>query len=467
MLLTPLRRIAALLACWALLGAPGLRAQTPDYTLRISDDGRRIVRADGRPFLWLGDTAWELFHRLDREEADLYLRDRAAKGFNVIQAVVLAEFDGLGAPNALGARPLQDNDPLRPNEAYFEHVDYIVNRAEALGMYVGMLPTWGDKWNKKWGIGPEIFTPENARGYGEYLGRRYRNKPIIWILGGDRSPEEAGHLPILRAMAEGLAAGDGGAHLMTFHPMGGQSAAWWFHHDDWLDLHLFQSGHGAYDAPNYLLTAAAYALPDPKPVIDGEPRYEDHPVNWKPENGWFDDFDVRQAAYWSMLAGAAGHTYGDHNIWQMLSAAHPPVSSARTPWREAINHPGAAQMGYMMRLFASRPFLELIPDPSVLSGNPGDGAGRRSAARGRDGSFAILYTPLGEPLVVNARVLRGERFRAVWFDPRTGRALDPLPTPEGSEWTFDPPGEPGRGNDWVLVLDSAARSFSMPGAASR
>jgi hypothetical protein len=66
--------------------------------LRVSSGGRHLETLDGRPFFWLGDTAWELFHRLDREEADLYLATRAAQGFNVVQAVVLAEQDGLGTP---------------------------------------------------------------------------------------------------------------------------------------------------------------------------------------------------------------------------------------------------------------------------------------------------------------------------------------------------------------------------------
>ena len=110
--------------------------------LKVSDDGRWLVRADGRPFFYLGDTAWELFHRLNREEVDLYLRDRAQKGFTVIQAVVLAELDGLDTPNPYGDVPLVDRDPTKPNEAYFKHVDYVVSRAEGLGMFIGMLPTW-------------------------------------------------------------------------------------------------------------------------------------------------------------------------------------------------------------------------------------------------------------------------------------------------------------------------------------
>ncbi|MDQ3534164.1 MAG: DUF4038 domain-containing protein, partial [Bacteroidota bacterium] len=115
----------------------------------------RYLQAEGTPFFYLGDTAWELFHRLNREEATEYLQNRAEKGFNVIQAVVLAELDGLNTPNAYGHLPLIDNDPTKINNDYFEHVDFIVNKAEELGLYIGMLPTWGDKFNKKWGVGPE------------------------------------------------------------------------------------------------------------------------------------------------------------------------------------------------------------------------------------------------------------------------------------------------------------------------
>ena len=45
--------------------------------LTISPNGRSIL-ADGAPFFYLGETAWELFHRCTREEADLLLSDRAA-----------------------------------------------------------------------------------------------------------------------------------------------------------------------------------------------------------------------------------------------------------------------------------------------------------------------------------------------------------------------------------------------------
>ncbi|HEY9696147.1 MAG TPA: glycoside hydrolase family 140 protein [Trichocoleus sp.] len=421
--------------------------------LTVAPNKRFLLDAARQPFFYLGDTAWELFHRLNREEAILYLQDRARKGFTVIQAVVLAELDGLGQPNPFGDVPLKQNDPTQPNEAYFRHVDFIVDEAEKRGLFIGMLPTWGDKWNKRQGIGPEIFTPDNAATFGEYLGKRYQNKPIIWILGGDRSPEDERHPAIIRAMARGLKKGDGGNHLITFHPMGGTNSATWFHNDDWLDFNMFQSGHSAPNIPNYETVTANYALTPIKPTLDGEPCYEDHPIEWNPQNGWFDQADVRKAAYWSMLAGACGHTYGNHNIWQMWQPGRSPISSARTPWQEALQHPGATQMGYLRQLFESRAFTKLVPDQSLLVNDTGEGGDRIQAARAEDGSFGFIYTPTGMPFTVNLEKMRGNSVSAYWYDPRQGTrtAVDEVPTTNFQEFT--PPSR-GRGNDWILGLDS-------------
>ena len=440
---------------------PSRQAAEP---LQVSEDGHFFVHRDGTPFFYLGDTAWELFHRLDRQEASRYLADRAEKGFTVIQAVVLAELDGLRTPNPFGEVPFHDMDPTRPNEAYFEHVDYIVQRAEELGLHIGMLPTWGDKFNKKWGVGPEIFTPETARAFGRFLGERYRDAPIIWILGGDRNPETDEHLTIVRAMAEGIRAGENNRHLMTYHPQGGSQSFQWFHDDPWLDFNMFQSGHSRRDIPNYEVTAEGYELEPVKPVVDGEPRYEDHPVDWNPEKGWFGAFDVRQAAYWSMLAGAAGHTYGNHNIWQMWEPGREPVSSARTPWQRALRHPGATQMGYMKDLFLSRPFLKLAPDQSVIAGEPGEGGAHQQAARAQDGSYLYVYTPHGTDVSVESGAITGDKTRAWWFDPRTGEVTTIGTFEAEEEHTFDPPGRPERGNDWLLVLDDAAEDWPAPGS---
>src|SRR3954447_14035267 len=79
--------------------------------LKVSENKHFLVTENGAPFFWLGDTAWELFHRLDREEATLYLENRAKLGFNVVQAVAIAELDGHSKPNAYGFLPLTDLDP--------------------------------------------------------------------------------------------------------------------------------------------------------------------------------------------------------------------------------------------------------------------------------------------------------------------------------------------------------------------
>jgi len=239
--------------------------------LRVSDNRRFLVHEDGSPFFFLGDTAWALFQRLTREQADHYLADRASKGFTVVQAVALSEFDGLRAPNPYGNLPLDDADPLRPNDAYFRHVDYVVDKAESLGLVVGLLPTWGDKVGPvKWGVGPEIFAPESARSYGEYLGERYRERQIIWILGGDRNAELERHKAIWRAMAEGLRRGDGGQHLITYHPMGVYSSSMFFHDEPWLDFNMLQSSHEVRDRDSYNLVWKDYDLAPAKPCMDGE-----------------------------------------------------------------------------------------------------------------------------------------------------------------------------------------------------
>lgn len=426
--------------------------------LRVHHEKRYLIHDDGRPFFYLADTAWELFHRLTREEIDFYMQTRARQRFTMIQAVVLAEFDGLNTPNACGHRPLVDNDPARPNEAYFEHVDYAVDRAAAAGLVMGMLPTWGDKVVGMWGAGPEIFTPETAGIYGEFLGRRYRDKPIIWILGGDRPIQNQLHLDTWRAMAAGLRRGDGGNHLITFHPAGRHSSSDWVHNEPWLDFNMIQSGHQGKNFPNYQMLQHDYALLPPKPILDGEPNYEDHPVmslkwTWQPGDAWFDDYDVRKSAWRGVLAGACGHTYGCHDIWQMWEPGRPVHNNVRTPWRDALELPGANQMRHLRALWESRNPLVRRPDNGMLhmTRHQHQPAHHMLALSATDGSHAFIYSPLGDPFRVHLSRIHG-RARATWFDPRTGESQPIGAFEQDADPDFTPPTS-GEGNDWVLVLD--------------
>ena len=434
------------------------------YPAKVSENGHFLIDQHGKPFFYLGDTAWELFHRLSREEADIYLRDRASKGYTVIQAVVLAEHR-FSDPTPNGHLPLHENDPTRPVEGYFKDVDAVVDRADSLGLVIGMLPTWGDKWNKKWGKGPEIFTPENAAVYGEFLGRRYRDKPVVWILGGDRPIENDRHAAIIRAMAGGLRKGDGGRHLISYHPSGGQTSAEWFHKDDWLAFNMLQSGHD-YNRENHKKIAADYTRQPTKPCMDAEPGYEDHPAGFDKKNGYLDDHDVRKSAYWAIFAGAHGHTYGCHDIWQFYDRHREPITFARTTWREAMKLPGAGQMNHARRLIESRPFLSRIPDPSLITSDPGRGGDHVEATRDADGSYAFVYSASGKPFSVDLRKLSGTEVRGSWFDPRDGtsRAIDTFKREGVRE--FRPPSE-GKGHDWILVLDDAGRGYDPPGGAAR
>ena len=427
--------------------------------LKVSDNQRFLVTQDGDPFFFLGDTAWELFHRLNLEEAEIYLRDRAVKGFTVIQAVVLSEYEGLTVPNANGDLPLTDLDPTKPCEPYFAHVDAIVDMAEDLGLYIGMLPTWGDKWNVKWGAGPEIFSPDNAYDYAVWLGRRYVESPIIWILGGDRPIENDRHKAITRAMAEGLHEGDRGHHLISYHPSGGHSSAEYWHAQMWLDFNMLQSGHTR-NQDNYTMVSADYKLAPIKPCMDAEPAYEDHPSGFNLDNGYLDDYDVRKGLYWSLFSGAFGHTYGCHDIWQMWQEGRKAATCARTPWQKALNLPGSKQVQYARYLLESRPFLERIPDQSLIVSDCGTGSHHVVATRHSDGSYIMVYLPSCKPVTVNLDGMACKRVTVTWYDPRTGEFRP------GGEVTGDGVHEflpPQVWPDWVLVLDDAERHYPPPG----
>ncbi|MBL9190661.1 MAG: glycoside hydrolase family 140 protein [Opitutaceae bacterium] len=435
--------------------------------LQVSPNRRTLQFADGRPFFYLGDTAWELFHRLNREEANRYLEDRARKGFTVIQAVALAEIDGLTVPNAYGALPLIDKDPARSNEAYFKHVDFVVERAAALGLHLGFLPTWGKYW--KTGDPTRVFTPENARAFGRFLGQRYRARPIIWILGGDQNVVTPEERAIMDAMAAGLREGDGGTHLITFHPRGPGQSSRQLHDAPWLDFHMSQSSHAARDHDTGLYAEHDLALSPLRPTLDGEPRYESIPVGFylRDHNRLdrFDDYDVRQAAWWSVMAGACGHTYGDNNIWQMWQPGRTPAINANIPWHVALDHPGARQMGLMRRFMEANAFQALVPDQKLILDGPINGPAKIRAMRATDGSRVIVYSARGEPFTLDQSVMKAAYVRQSWFDPRygvshefrlSGRAWD-----QQTFQTYTPPIS-GRGQDWVLVLEATAKPTNTP-----
>ena len=426
-------------------------------TLQVHPNKRFLMKADGTPFFWLGDTAWELFHRLNREEADRYLETRAEQGFNVIQAVALAEFEGLTVENAYGRLPLRKNeagqyDPSMPDTdgeySYWDHMDYVIRKAAQLGLYIALLPNWGDKFNQMWGKGPEVFDKENAEVYGRWLGKRYKDQVnIIWILGGDRPLHTRQHFGITEALAHGLRSADKGRHLISFHPTGGSSSSLHLHNEEWLNFNMIQSGHGARSFPNYNMIQTDYERKPVKPIVDAEPCYEDHPINFKQDNEFFDAVDVRKACYWSVFAGGFGVTYGHHCIW---SFSTDPGLYFPMHWKDALKRPAAEQMKRLKRLMESRPFFDRIPDQSLLAVNY-EGYNHQQATRGSD--YAFIYAPHGIFVQVRLGVLAGKSVKVSWFDPRTGETIPVGSFENSGVQKFIPPGH-GREMDYVLILDS-------------
>jgi hypothetical protein len=434
--------------------------------LKVSDNKRFLVHENGKPFYWLGDTAWELFHRLNREEAEKYLKTRAEQGFTVIQAVALAELQGLKDPNPYWEIPLKDLDPTKPNDAYFQHVDWIIDKAAEIGLYIALLPTWGDKLYKdRWGDGPEIFNTDNAKVYGKWIGNRYKDrKNIIWVLIGDRNPRHEGDVNVWRAMAAGITEGVGGADkaLITAHPqpngMEDGGSGKWFHNDDWFDFNMFQTGH-CRENNVYDRVQVAYNRTPTKPTIDGESLYEDHPVCFNANDlGKSSAYDVRVFAYLDVFAGAFGNTYGCHDVWQMYAPHRKSINGATMPWYDAINLPGAKQMQFVRKLMESRPVLDRVPDQTLVT-NPLSNFERIQATRGKD--YAFIYTTKGKAITVNMGKISGAQVMASWYNPRDGKTKDIGKFDNKGTQKFKPDTE-GYGQDWVLILDDVSKNYAKP-----
>ncbi|MGI5958329.1 MAG: glycoside hydrolase family 140 protein [Massiliimalia sp.] len=417
--------------------------------------GRYLAWEDGEPFFYLGDTAWEIFHRLSREDAEWYLSCRAEQGFTVIQGVALAEFEGVTTPNYYGRLPLLFTDgipdpekpDITPGYSYWDHVDFIIQKAQQYGLFVALLPTWGDKFHLCWGKGPEIFSVENAYTYGRWIASRYRDMPnIIWMLGGDR-PLETVHKQIVLSMAEGIRSVDTD-HLITFHPCGCRNSTEFVLENPYIDFHTAQTGHGieqCYESDEVIKKMASIT---PKPVMDSESRYEDHPACFNDRIGYFwNADDVRQNAYWNVLAGACGQTYGNHSVWSMnaVASSYYPYS-----WKEALTHPGAQQMKHLKKLRLSRDYFSLVPQENLICGNF-EGMGHMTAAAGN--GYVYVYSPLGIPFTVDLECFKKSKpIRASWFNPRTGEEQVFAILPCRGKTTLVPPSQ-GKGMDWVLILE--------------
>jgi hypothetical protein len=174
---------------------------------------------------------------------------------------------------------------------------------------------------------------------------------------------------------------------------------------------------------------------------------------------------VRRSAYLAVFAGAAGHTYGNgevYEFWSTNEGRAMPGWGASLDWRQSLKLPGSFQMQYLRYLIESRPMLIRVPDQTLIVGEVSAVATERiEAMRGSDGSYAFIFTATGKPFTVNLAKLAGEKLRGWWYDPRTGKPTALGEMPRAGTREFTPPSS-GAGNDWVLVLDDASRGFLAP-----
>jgi len=418
------------------------------------------------PFFWLGDTGWLLMQK-GPDDVLFYLNDRAAKHFNVIQMMAIRTDFRNKTPtdrlvqNYAGETPFISLHPVTLNEAYWRHIDFIIDAARKRNLIVAMATMWGRDADS---LFPNAL--KNNELYGKLLGRRYRNRDnVVWLVTGeyekindnwrkDNQVISEQQRTLLRAIANGLEAGHDGQQLMTIHPVGTSSDD--FHNDSWLDFNMQQTwGHANADVTRI---SADYRKQPPKPVLNGEPGYENRPeapssTAWK----------CRYEGYWSVFSGAFGFTYGANRIWQF-----------HLDWKDALQYEGASDMQHLRFLMESRPMQNRIPDQSILASDNGKFNGKPTYCAttcASDGSYVMVYSTMGEPFTVDLKVLSGARINAWWYSPRDGlcynEKFQQTTEPFEIENTHRPqeftPPTSGLNQDWVLVLDDAERRFAAPG----
>lgn len=438
--------------------------------LMVSDEGRYLRHENGKPFFWLGDTGWLMPERLNRDEVEYYLQTCRNAGYNVVQVQTV---NGVPAMNVYGQYSMTDGfnfeDIDRPGVyGYWDHMDYIIKTAEKNGIYIGMVCIWGGL------VRSGLMDESQARQYGEFLAGRYKNSPnIVWIIGGDTRGNV--NREVWETLARTIRSIDKN-HLMTFHPFGRTASATWFNDAEWLDFNMFQSGHrrygqqeddGDYTLPrhheeeNWRYVEYCQSMKPMKPVIDGEPVYEGIPQGLHdPEEPRWTAADVRRYAYWSVFAGAFGHTYGNNSIMQFYRPGIAPAYGATESWWDALKDPGYNQMKYLKELILRFPFFERVPDQSVIAGENGERYDYAVATRGKD--YLLVYNHTGRPMHIDLTKISGNRKNVWWYNPKNGEYAYVGEFENKVTFFFDDLAY-GRGEDRVLVAVDSSKDYIAVG----
>ena len=424
----------------------------------------RFFERDGKPFFWLGDTCWLMFSRMTPAEQRMYLHTRRLQGYNVIQATLVHHPE---YADRLGRGALIDEDFARPDESsgYWDQVDQAIRWAAEEGIVLALVLCWGDFYKSG------CVTEENGVAYARFLARRFGEyENVLWLLGGDVRGSVCPDT--FRAIGRALKQG-APTQLVGYHPFGRTSSANWFAGESWLDFHMVQSGHrdrsqrvlGAWDdnavAEEEWMGEENYryiwrdAARDDKPVVDGEPSYEEIPHGLHdPSRPYWTAREVRRYAWWCALAGGAGFTYGHNSVMQVWCGIGKPQFGVRRTWQEALAAEGAGQMRFLRQTMEKADFSHAFIAQDCLLANDGQEDHFLLARGGKE--CLLVYSFLGDPIRVRHDRLSFIPSCAYWLNPATGGLTFTLVSEDG---TYLPPKGVGP-QDWVLIL-------AAPSAAAR
>ncbi|MBO3802838.1 MAG: DUF4038 domain-containing protein [Candidatus Brockarchaeota archaeon] len=438
--------------------------------LKVSKDRRHLEHEDGTPFFWLGDTWWMGLSKRLRwpEEFKLLTRDRVGKGFTVVQIVAglypdMPPFDPRGANEA--GFPWERGFS-RINPAYFDAADRRIWWLVRSGLVPCIVGSWG--YYIKF-AGEEVM-----KKHWRNLVARYGAFPSVWCLAGEAtmpyyvSQEWGDREKREKYVAEARAGWTGVARYLrsldpyrrpvTIHPT--DCARNMVDDPAVIDFDMLQTGHSdVHCFENTVRSLASSIASSPRmPVLVGEVTYEGiMGASWD---------NVQRLMFWaSVLSGAAGHTYGANGIWQVNRRGRPfgPSPHGRSwgdaPWDEARKLPGSRELGLGKKLLESYRWWMFEPHPEWVEPHWSEGDYFEPYAAGIPGEVRVIYVPWhGQALWGWFKVKElepGVSYRAFFFDPRTGRRLDPVKVEPDRNREWRPPLAPLL-QDWVLVLEASS-----------
>jgi hypothetical protein len=476
---------------------PGFSAP-PHTTVAIQsrDGARPIVSADGefitlepggkflinsitkKPVFITGDSAWSLITQLDNSDAELYLSDRASRGFNYIWCAAADNYYQSNSPkNYYGDAPFDGPDFTSEDAHYWEHVDYVIRRAAAHGITVALNPAFvGLSSPLGYVTSYQRSSDSVVTAYGEFLGDRYKSFPnVIWAIGGDVDPS-TGVVPKLTDLATGIRSKDT-VHLIVAEGQPQFAALDTFAGTTWMDLnwlylHTTNVPSGA---------ASNYSRSPWLPPFQGEGWYEnDHSLT---------QLQLREQGYWAVLSGAylGNGGFGNDPMWYFNGG--PSAKPGEPAWADQLASAGSMSQMALGKLFRSREHWKLVPDlghvvmtagydsrgvfsaasesfRSAVQRQPYRlGSASSVAARTSDGQTIIAYIPNGNAATVTVDMSKitdpASQAKCWWFNPRAGSSTLIGNYAASGSRQFTPPDA----NDWVLTVDSAAANLPAPGSA--